>query len=423
MDKTWYFDSFNGILNPISAIRTMCDSIRTNARRDGMGAIEDSGRKLYDLCNDMEHQIHATINLMNFSKDHGIKSSTVYSDSFDEMIQKDFTYKGNKYTWNDLDCVYYNDNGDEEDFFMEIPEGAITSAKKPIKSATGDSSKLSYPGINKVIKQLQSEEKNDLSELTNCDEETWDNVNEDIYDEKKDLYTGAIALLNRTANYFYCKKNNDKEGLKDSARRLYYLITEPNLCLNVDNDIKFFKIKQENPSIKTLFDFFANEIGFGMIDIARMVEQSNLISEIEQVLGVNQSKQEKKNKIDPETEIRTLWKNASKQSKVKIMKDNGWNSYIRDELHWSVTLDTEDEYKADDFRNAIDNLWNKNSGEYSYDDIQGIGDVHLGVERYGDFSEMCGNDVYEDLDPKIRDKYVVYCEPSKDYKHRREMDW
>lgn len=63
-----------------------------------------------------------------------IKSSTVYSDSFDEMIQKDFTYKGNKYTWNDIDCVYYNDNGDEEDFFMEIPEGAITSAKKLIES-------------------------------------------------------------------------------------------------------------------------------------------------------------------------------------------------------------------------------------------------------------------------------------------------
>ena len=134
MDKTWYLDSFDGLLNPISATRTMCDGIRTNARRDGMGAIEDSGRILYELCNDMEHQIHATINLMNFSKDHGITSSTVYSDSFDEMVQKDFTYKGNKYTWNDSDCVYYNDNGDEDDFFMEIPEGAITSSKEPIKS-------------------------------------------------------------------------------------------------------------------------------------------------------------------------------------------------------------------------------------------------------------------------------------------------
>ena len=71
-----------------------------------------------------------------FNSHKPITSSTAYSDSFDEMVQKDFTYKGNKYTWNDIDCVYYNDNGDEDDFFMEIPEGAITSAKKPVKGMT-----------------------------------------------------------------------------------------------------------------------------------------------------------------------------------------------------------------------------------------------------------------------------------------------
>lgn len=70
------------------------------------------------------------------SSGNTITSSMIYSDSFDEMVQKDFTYKGNKYTWNDSDCVYYNDNGDEDDFFMEIPEGAITSAKKPVKGMT-----------------------------------------------------------------------------------------------------------------------------------------------------------------------------------------------------------------------------------------------------------------------------------------------
>lgn len=70
------------------------------------------------------------------SSGNTITSSMIYSDSFDEMVQKDFTYKGNKYTLNDSDCVYYNDNGDEDDFFMEIPEGAITSAKKPVKGMT-----------------------------------------------------------------------------------------------------------------------------------------------------------------------------------------------------------------------------------------------------------------------------------------------
>ena len=64
-------------------------------------------------------------------------SSTVRSDSFDEMVQKDFTYKGKHYTWNDSDCLYYNDNGDEDDYFMEIPEGAITSSKT-IKSDYSD---------------------------------------------------------------------------------------------------------------------------------------------------------------------------------------------------------------------------------------------------------------------------------------------
>ena len=80
------------------------------------------------------------------SSGNTITSSTVYSDSFDEMVQKDFTYKGNKYTWNDSDCVYYNDNGDEDDFFMEIPEGAITSAKKSIKSGYYDTTEHSEGG-------------------------------------------------------------------------------------------------------------------------------------------------------------------------------------------------------------------------------------------------------------------------------------
>ena len=163
------------------------------------------------------------------------------------------------------------------------------------------------------------------------------------------------------------------------------------------------------PQAKQIADYY--ERVFGPITNSRNTKNLNAIFN------------EKENETDPETEIENLWKNASKQSKVKIMKDNGWNQYIGDRQHWSVTLNTEDEYEADDFRNAIDDLWNEDSGEYSYDDVQGMGSVHIGVERYGDFSEMCGNDTYEDLDPRIRDKYVVYCEPSLTYKRRREMDW
>jgi len=85
--------------------------------------------KLFEAMSSLAKACEASDNFFNRHK-QSLTSSTVYSDSFDEMIQKDFTYKGNKYTWNDSDCLYYNDNGDEDDYFMEIPEGAITSSKK-----------------------------------------------------------------------------------------------------------------------------------------------------------------------------------------------------------------------------------------------------------------------------------------------------
>lgn len=47
----------------------------------------------------------------------------IYSDSLDEMVLKSFIYKGKRYIWNDLDCVYYNADSDE-DWFMEVPETA-----------------------------------------------------------------------------------------------------------------------------------------------------------------------------------------------------------------------------------------------------------------------------------------------------------
>lgn len=53
----------------------------------------------------------------------------IYSDSLCQMVQRGFTRvkireNGKKYSkhysWNDSDCVYYNDDVDD-DFYMEIP--------------------------------------------------------------------------------------------------------------------------------------------------------------------------------------------------------------------------------------------------------------------------------------------------------------
>lgn len=97
--------------------------------------------------------------------------------------------------------------------------------------------------------------------------------------------------------------------------------------------------------------------------------------------------------------------------------------YIKDGKDWAILLDTDDEYRADDFRDRVDEQLSINagfnSGEHSYDDVQGLGTIHLGVIQY---YEWAGEE-YRYLDKDIRDKYVVYCEPAERYKRRRQMDW
>lgn len=108
-------------------------------------------------------------------------------------------------------------------------------------------------------------------------------------------------------------------------------------------------------------------------------------------------------------------KKAAKIAKVKIADIE----YFNNKSDWMVVLDSEDSYDADYFRNAVDNLLTADSGEHSYDDVEGLEDIHLGTAEYYEVSE----DEYSDLDPDWRDKVVVYCEPSKRYKTRREIDW
>lgn len=106
-------------------------------------------------------------------------------------------------------------------------------------------------------------------------------------------------------------------------------------------------------------------------------------------------------------------KKAAKIAKVEI----AYIEYFKNKEDWMVVLDSEDSYDADSFRDAVDDLLDVNSGEHSYDDLIGLGDVHLGTAEYYEVSD----DDYSDLDPAWRDKVVVYCEPSKRYKARRAL--
>lgn len=44
----------------------------------------------------------------------------IYSDSLGEMVVKAFIYKGERFEWNDSDCLYYSEHTDER-WFEDIP--------------------------------------------------------------------------------------------------------------------------------------------------------------------------------------------------------------------------------------------------------------------------------------------------------------
>lgn len=113
--------------------------------------------------------------------------------------------------------------------------------------------------------------------------------------------------------------------------------------------------------------------------------------------------------------------------KVGIPADKkGWNWYYKDKSNWFFTLSTEDEYDANKVRDAIGDVLDGTENAYgaSYDDIPGMGDIHLGCVPFYEWEEMTGGDTYEDLREDIRDKYVVFAVPGKDWKSYRQMtDW
>lgn len=46
-----------------------------------------------------------------------------YSKSLNDMVVESFYWNGRHYTWHDEDCVYYNDETDE-DYWMTVPDDA-----------------------------------------------------------------------------------------------------------------------------------------------------------------------------------------------------------------------------------------------------------------------------------------------------------
>ena len=117
-------------------------------------------------------------------------------------------------------------------------------------------------------------------------------------------------------------------------------------------------------------------------------------------------------------------RDAAEKAGVKFIENWGIEFTAKDD--WFVVLDTEDEDEAEDFRNAVGDLLEGTENAYgaSYDDIPGMGEIHLGCVPYYEFSEMTGGDVYDDLDEDVRDKYTVFACSRKNWiDYRRQNDW
>ena len=81
----------------------------------------------------------------------------IWSDSLDEYVWEKVKYKdGDTYHWDDVNLLYWNDNGDESDYLMITTEEGLPRNCTPIKSSRVDLNGVYFP-INKdgVIKVAQ----------------------------------------------------------------------------------------------------------------------------------------------------------------------------------------------------------------------------------------------------------------------------
>lgn len=47
-----------------------------------------------------------------------MNNNYIWSISLERLVEKTIEHNGKTYVWNDMDCLYYNINGDESDYLM-----------------------------------------------------------------------------------------------------------------------------------------------------------------------------------------------------------------------------------------------------------------------------------------------------------------
>lgn len=246
----------------------------------------------------------------------------------------------------------------------------------------------------------------------NCDAKN--GLEESFYDYISDVFKFASKSDKKS-------RFNIRKYLTDPASLNFY---NEEYLQDYPNEFREF-IKDPVKNSNLLKDYLDNE------DIPAWDNLKNLFLD-----DASYSKYEKSFNKAKEAEIERARKNEEEWNKKvapivnaisSVGLDVEFYDYFNSIEEFALTLNTEDEYDAENARDEIAKVLKgaaDNAYGASYDDIEGMGNVHLGCMQYYEFSEMNGSDTYEDLDKDIRNKYVIFaCPKEKWINYRRMTDY
>lgn len=254
-------------------------------------------------------------------------------------------------------------------------------------------------------------------DIDSLDEISLDTEQQEKFDKASKLgATGRYSLPTTLDRYLrslglsyemkHISERNSDAYYQDRFNGRRYTILDEVTC---SNGVKFYFANHTNEGGGTYGYALSNNPYNGLAgdnSLERCLTQLKYIMEDSGMIG---------SAVKPQSNIKRILKKAEKNSGVKILD----YEYVNSLTDWMVILDTDDEYEGRRFQYQVDELLNMNSGEHSYDDMEGLGDIHLGEASYYEVSD----DEYEDLREDVRDKQVVYCEPANKYKSRRMYEW
>lgn len=180
----------------------------------------------------------------------------IWSDSLDEYVWEKVRYKdGDTYHWDDVNCLYWNDNGDESDYLMITTDEGLPRNCTPIKNSRSIKSVINPLKENEETKEMERLRKRLLEDFSPATVDkillyvSWgDSVDRAIQEvigssrkpvksdwERTDMASGPIW---DNGKYRIIEKSRD--GTHDDITNYYILRDKENLS---KDDVHFYTLE------------------------------------------------------------------------------------------------------------------------------------------------------------------------------------